>query len=92
MKSDYAKLKESYQELEALKDKLADQELTWKLNLTDAQKVTNNTKAEVGLYNSEAFILCKMRIFVTMFIRLFFIKTFIHAFITDSLTTFTIVC
>ena len=49
LKTDYERLKQSYLELEALKDKLENQEVTWKINLTDAQKDANNTKEEVRL-------------------------------------------
>ncbi|XP_064607258.1 sarcolemmal membrane-associated protein-like isoform X9 [Liolophura sinensis] len=47
LSSDYNKLQESYKELEALKEKLENKELTWMLNLTDAQKDAEQAKMEV---------------------------------------------
>ena len=41
------RLQESYKELEAMKDKLENNETMWKLNLTDAQKEADKTKSEV---------------------------------------------
>ena len=50
LQTDYGKLQESYNELEQLKDKLENKEETWKLNLTDSQKESENTKDEVSEY------------------------------------------
>ncbi|XP_074644471.1 uncharacterized protein LOC141901252 isoform X2 [Tubulanus polymorphus] len=45
--ADYGRLQESYNDLEQLKERLEDKELTWKLNLTDAQKEADHTKDEL---------------------------------------------
>ncbi|XP_013404760.1 sarcolemmal membrane-associated protein isoform X4 [Lingula anatina] len=50
---DYSKLQEQYKELEAMKDKLENKEITWKLNLTDAQKEAEQTKLELTEANKE---------------------------------------
>lgn len=55
LKADYARLQESYKDLEELKDKLQNNEEIWRINLTDAQKDAENTKAEVGIYVFESF-------------------------------------
>ena len=47
LSTDYSQLEQSYRELEQLKDTLQHKEETWILNLTDAQKAADNTKAEV---------------------------------------------
>ncbi|XP_052283993.1 sarcolemmal membrane-associated protein-like isoform X3 [Dreissena polymorpha] len=49
LSSEYNKLQDSYRELEALKDRLQDKETRWMSNLTDSQKETESTKAEVRL-------------------------------------------
>ncbi len=38
-----------FQELEILKERLETQEMTWKINLTDAQKDADQTKRQVGI-------------------------------------------
>ncbi|XP_064607251.1 sarcolemmal membrane-associated protein-like isoform X3 [Liolophura sinensis] len=53
LSSDYNKLQESYKELEALKEKLENKELTWMLNLTDAQKDAEQAKMELTLARRE---------------------------------------
>ena len=47
LSSEYNKLQESYKHLEALKEKLASSEVTWRQNLTDAQKDAQKSKQEV---------------------------------------------
>lgn len=49
LKVEYGRLKESYQELEQLKDKLEHNEMTWQTNLTDAQKEAEQMKTEVAV-------------------------------------------
>ena len=51
LQSDYTRLQDSYRELEALKEKLEQGQVASKLNLTDAQKDTDNTKCEVSAGN-----------------------------------------
>jgi chromosome segregation ATPase len=53
LQGEYGKLQESYKELEALKDKLENKEVTWKINLTDAQKEADQTKLELTEANNE---------------------------------------
>ena len=48
LSTDYNQLQESYLELEELKDKLENKEITWQINLTDAQKTSDQSKTEVG--------------------------------------------
>ena len=48
LQADYLQLQESYKELEELKEKLEVNEVTWRINLTDAQKDSERTKEEVS--------------------------------------------
>ncbi|KAH9508012.1 hypothetical protein Btru_052578, partial [Bulinus truncatus] len=47
LSSEYNKLQESYKHLESLKVKLETSEISWKCNLTDAQKDAHNTRQEL---------------------------------------------
>lgn len=47
LSSEYNKLQESYKHLESLKVKLETSEVSWRVNLTDAQKDAHNVKQEV---------------------------------------------
>ncbi|CAL1527158.1 unnamed protein product, partial [Lymnaea stagnalis] len=47
LSSEYNKLQESYKHLESLKVKLETSEVSWKCNLTDAQKDAHNIRQEV---------------------------------------------
>ncbi|KAK3609535.1 hypothetical protein CHS0354_007339 [Potamilus streckersoni] len=47
LSAEYNKLQESYKELEALKEKLENNEMTWRSNMTDAQKETEKTQQEL---------------------------------------------
>ncbi|KAH3816090.1 hypothetical protein DPMN_117598, partial [Dreissena polymorpha] len=60
LSSEYNKLQDSYRELEALKDRLQDKETRWMSNLTDSQKETESTKAEL-LKSQEEITLLKQR-------------------------------
>ncbi|KAL5014637.1 hypothetical protein ScPMuIL_008907 [Solemya velum] len=53
LSSEYNKLQESYKELEALKEKLESKEMAWRLNLTDAQKETEQSKQETQRLNED---------------------------------------
>lgn len=59
LSSEYNKLQESYKQLEALKDKLEDKQLTWMSNLTDSQKETEHTKLELEKAKEEIVTLKK---------------------------------
>ncbi|KAL3851738.1 hypothetical protein ACJMK2_015453 [Sinanodonta woodiana] len=52
LSAEYNKLQESYKELEALKEKLENNEMTWRSNMTDAQKETEKTQQEFYVYIS----------------------------------------
>ncbi|KAK3609534.1 hypothetical protein CHS0354_007339 [Potamilus streckersoni] len=54
LSAEYNKLQESYKELEALKEKLENNEMTWRSNMTDAQKETEKTQQEVRIPHSTA--------------------------------------
>ncbi|XP_060563092.1 myosin-15-like isoform X2 [Ruditapes philippinarum] len=54
LSAEYNKLQESYRQLEAVKDQLADKESTWMSNLTDSQKETESTLQEVRLGDSDS--------------------------------------
>ncbi|XP_059167696.1 sarcolemmal membrane-associated protein-like isoform X6 [Physella acuta] len=52
LSSEYNKLQESYKHLESLKLKLETSEVSWKCNLTDAQKDAHNVRQEVRAVSS----------------------------------------
>ena len=60
LNSQMSKFRRILQELEALKDRLETQEMTWKINLTDAQKEADQSKREVSFYHFMYMCICRL--------------------------------
>ena len=60
--ADYGRLQEQNRDLEQLKDTLEVNEVTWRINLTDAQKDAEHTRHEVQSSLKESVPLCYQKV------------------------------